>query len=519
MENLGPIVRFFSQAAGTFFIIIIDDIDISTLHQIFEKLWKFRGIYRVLLLTLDGVMVYNPFKYDAITEEFGGIEFFEHKNIVTLFDNMNGYPLRVQIFKSVYARPIFNTSLNKMVSMEGADAQVALELQRSMNFTMILQRPSKDYFGERAANGSYNGAIGMIINSETDISLTGFFIKDYHVPIEFTATVYDDQLCCYVPKAEQIPASILPICALRPSFWLTFILAGFICGTVWIIFRVLNLRFRICSKNYKSRNLSPNLRYQFIRIFNDTWVAWVKSNLTRFPPFNSERMFLISICLVSVILGAIIESSLATVYIHPMYYQDINNLHELDESGLDIVYKYTSFKDDLFFSETSPLFAALNKKLRYLGDLDADLIQHLANHRDIASVTRYSSLILESNDYILKKKIHVVEECPKHYMIAYAMPKDSPFGEKINQLLLRFLNGGLINKWIADMHAKADRLIMSQMIIHGNSAFKVLTLVDLQLAFYVVVLGSLLSMILLGAEIYWKYRQRNGNIVVDIQID
>ncbi|XP_055842747.1 uncharacterized protein LOC129909699 [Episyrphus balteatus] len=408
MENLKTSVKLFSQKAGMFFIIITDTIDLSAFNRIFGKRWML-GIYRLILLTLDGLMIYNPFKFNEITGDFGGIEEFEGKNVITLFDNMNGYPLRVQLFKSVYARPNYNTILKKMVSVEGADAQVALELQKYMNFTMIFQKPSRDYFGERSPNNSsYNGAIGMIINSETDICMTGFFIKDYHVPI--------------------------------------------------------------C---------------QVLRICTDTWVIWVKSYITRFPPFNSERIFLLSICLVSVILGAIIESSLATVYIHPIYYQDINTLGELEESGLDIVYKFTGFKDDFFFSETSPLFAALNKKLKYIPNLDADLIPFLANNRGFASISRYSSLIMESIGHLVSKRIHIVRECPKHYMIAYIMPKDSPFAEKINELLLRFLNAGLINKWINDMHVKAHRLIFKEIIFEEDSVFKILTLADLQMAFYV----------------------------------
>lgn len=328
----------------------------------------------------------------------------------------------------------------------------------------------------------------------------------------FTVAIYDDQLCIYVPKAKRIPQSILPVFSVGYDLWLGFILSAFACATIWCFMRCLNLWLTI--EDLGNLRLNVGLKYQFMRIYIDTWVVWVRVNILRFPPFFSERIFIASLCLVSVIFGAIFESSLATVYIHPLHYKDINTLRELDDSGMEIIYKYSSMADDLFFSETSPLFASLNKKLTHLSDLNADVMADIAEKGGKSSVTRYTTLMLESLHFLLSKRIWVVPECPKYYTISYVLPKDSPIEETVNGLILRSLNGGLIEKWINDMQTEADITAMMQNRAEANAdSFKVLNIKDLQLAFYVIGFGTLIGGISLIIEKGLKWKHNKINIV------
>lgn len=346
--------------------------------------------------------------------------------------------------------------------------------------------------------------IGSIIQDGLDICLTGFFVKDYLVQehMDFTVTVYDDQLCIYVPKASRIPQSILPIFAVGYDIWLGFILMAFGCALVWLLLRLINLRLRIVSIT------KHRLWQQAMGIVVDTWVVWVRVNLSHLPDSYAERMFIGSLCLVSVIFGAIFESSLATVYIHPLHYRDIMTMQDLDDSGLKVVYKYTSMADDLFFSETSPLFASLNKKLWWNRDLNADVTHEVATIGGKAGVSRYSSLTMESANYLLTQRIWVVPECPKYYTISYVMPRDAPWEEAINAQLLRLLNAGIIHKWIQDQKYSVTVHMRNALVqVEGEgSTVRVLTISDLQLAFYVVVVGTLLAWLGFLAEHVWARR-------------
>ncbi|XP_017869584.1 PREDICTED: uncharacterized protein LOC108618188 [Drosophila arizonae] len=511
-----------ADRAGVYFYIVADVPDSLSreqqlqLEQSSRRLWTQHRVFNRYILVAGDVWIYDPFagEWDGnvmgYDEAFGRlIPYAGGEPLSTqLFHDMRGYPLRVQIFKSVYSRPQLDPETGLLRSITGVDWEVALVIAEALNFTMLLQQPDKNYFGERSANGSYNGAIGSILNDGLDVCLTGFFVKDYLVQeyMDFTVAVYDDQLCIYAPKASRIPQSILPIFAVGYDIWLGFILMAFVCAFIWLLLRILNLRLHIISAQ------SRRLWQQALGILVDTWVVWVRVNLSHLPESYAERMFIGSLCLVSVIFGAIFESSLSTVYIHPLHYKDILTLQDLDDSGLKVVYKYTSMADDLFFSETSPLYASLNKKLWWNRDLNADVTKEVATVGGKASVSRYSSLMMESVNFLLMRRIWIVPECPKYYTISYVLPRDAPWEEAINAQLLRMLNAGLIPKWIQDQKFRVTVTTRKALNEQAEATeVRVLTIGDLQLAFYVVIVGTLLASVAFLAEhVFFRRRVRQA---------
>ncbi|XP_016961377.1 uncharacterized protein LOC108032066 [Drosophila biarmipes] len=506
-----------NQKAGVFFYILADQLeDLSLEEQLgledsCRKLWMLHKIYNRFFLTPHGIWIYDPFKRRGAA--FGRLVRYLGSEPLDklIFHDMAGYPMRIQMFRSVYTHPEFDEQTGLLTSVSGVDFLVAQMLREQLNFTMLLQQPEKNYFGERFVNGSYNGAIGSLMNDGLDICLTGFFVKDYLVQqyMDFTVAVYDDELCIYVPKASRIPQSILPIFAVGYDIWLVLILTAFACALIWLTLRVISLKLRIVSLQ------NQHLLAQALGILVDTWVVWVRLNLSHLPASYAERIFIGTLCLVSVIFGAIVESSLATVYIHPLHYKDINTMQELDDSGLKVVYKYSSMADDLFFSETSPLFASLNSKLTWNRNLHADVIDEVATYRNKAGVSRYTSLFLESSRFTLLNQIWVVPECPKYYTISYVMPRDSPWEDAVNALLLRFLSVGLIVKWIKDEKSRVN-IKMQRSILEANAdseLVRVLTIEDLQLAFYVVIVGNLLAA--LGFFLEHFYRKLLKRVAVN----
>ncbi|XP_005179337.2 uncharacterized protein LOC101887440 [Musca domestica] len=499
---------YFAKHAGIYFFVILDEFRLRELREICHMLWTKHQIFKSFLLTNRGVLIFDPFVWNNRTGKYGKIiQYTGEKSLErTIFYNMRGYPLRVQQFRSVYSKPMLNPITKKLQHVYGVDGRVSDVLQESLNFTRVLLDPDPHYFGERSPNGTYNGAIGSIIDNKLDLCLTGFFVKDYMVPeMEFSVAVYDDKLCIYTPKAKQIPESILPILSVGYDLWLVFIFSAFVCGFIWVLLRYLNLRLKLWSRLQTEPTINGKLdkpyKWQVVRIFIDTWVVWVRVNINHYPPFNSEKIFIASLCLVSVIFGAIFESSLATVYIHPLYYKDVQTMEDLDKTGLFVIYKYTSMGDDLFFSETSPLFASLNKKLKHVKDLNADILKDVVEIGGMAGVTRLTTLLLEYLSYIRAKRVWIVPECPKYYTISYVWHKNAPWEETVNQLLLRMQSAGLFDKFIDDMQTDVDiKLSTDQTLAQQKEEFKVLTVEDLQLSFYVILLGSLMAFVSLLFE-------------------
>ncbi|XP_075144773.1 uncharacterized protein LOC142219894 [Haematobia irritans] len=497
MDDLRSTIRYFAQRSGTYFYVVKDNIDLQELQDICYILWTKLRILRQYFLTVKGIFIYDPFvlreqgEYGEIIS-YTGDYVMEH----SLFHNMRGYPLRIQIFQSVYSRPVLNPVTKKIDYVEGLDGRVADILEKQMNFTMHLLDPDPDYFGERLPNGSYNGAIGGIIDNTVDICLTGFFVKDYFTrDISFSVAMYEDQLCIYTRKAQRVPDYLLPIFAVHYNVWIGFIVIAFFLSVVWALLRFLILFLKIHRHDTLSHHLRKPFKIQYIRILIDTWVAWVRVSLNEYPVFHSEKVLVVSLCLVSVIFGAIFECSLASSHIEPLYFKDINTLQELNNTGLPIFYRHASMKDDLFVGETSLLFASLNAKTIHKPDRKYNILEEIVDKGLTTGVNRFNSLMLESLDLIISKRIWIIPEFPKRYSISYVWHHGAPWEETLNEMLLKFSQAGIIVKFERDMKIETEINLIKREILERDVTFRILTVRDLQLAFYVVTIGNMMALI------------------------
>lgn len=145
MDNLRVVSNKFAKKSGLFFFVILDAFHKNTFTDIFRDLWRRRAVFKIYLLTVVGIFIYDPFTYDK-TGNFGKIVNIQKRNLSTIFKDMNGYPMRVQIFRSVYSKVVLDES-NHVKYVEGADAKVAYLLSEIMNYSMILQDPDPELFG------------------------------------------------------------------------------------------------------------------------------------------------------------------------------------------------------------------------------------------------------------------------------------------------------------------------------------------------------------------------------------
>lgn len=160
--------------AGVYFYIVADQVDELSQQQLLElehscrEQWIEQRLYNRYIITDAGIWIYDPFaQQDNVELELERLQ--PEDDVVEaayeltygrlvpyvggqalpmlLFHNMRGYPLRVQIFRSVYARPRLDPSTGRLQSISGVDWEVAQLLRDRLNYTMLLQKPNKHYFG------------------------------------------------------------------------------------------------------------------------------------------------------------------------------------------------------------------------------------------------------------------------------------------------------------------------------------------------------------------------------------
>lgn len=333
-----------------------------------------------------------------------------------------------------------------------------------------------------------------------------------------------DELCVVVKKANRIPSLLLPLVIFDENLWLILFFAGISIGIVWSFLRCINnlmkrpsdpvdkVKFYVDSYN-QSRFLAQQSQVrQYLQIFVDTWLLFLSIPVRKFTRMQNERIFITSVCLISMVFVSMYQSGLATIFVRPLYFKDINSLHQLDKSGLQIIVKYPGFLTDVFSNDSSEIFRSLRKKMKLIKtNVNAmNLVKNL-HSPDIATITRRSSVQLDNSEFFIRKELHIIDkECPKKYFLAYMVPVHSFYLEKVNEILFDIQRYGFIMKWIDDIKFYTN-LINRKKIEVEISAAKVLSLDDLKFPFLVLTGGNSLGVFAFALEFAAGFVKRRRN--------
>ncbi|XP_053668387.1 uncharacterized protein LOC128718793 [Anopheles marshallii] len=491
-----------------------------------QRIWTERGTHRVYIWMLDTLYGYDPFQPLGKESEYGAlVEFGAGDTLPTVPPaNFAGYPLRIEVFRSVYSNPVADVTKPGPFAYTGADVTARDVFCRVLNATVVHVPADRDLFGDRLPNGSFSGALGRLVRREVDIVFTGFFIKDYATRnIDFTAGLYSDAVCCLVKKASRIPEALLPLYIFPGDIWALLCLLGLCCACVWCVLRwcirvvqppaavsLWSRRHRLAVLFNHSRTVrQAGPGRQTLQLYIDTFILLVSAPYQRFTRSGVERLFLSGLLLVSLVFVSLYQSGLAAVFVNPLYYPDIGTLQQLDASGMVIPVKYRGFIDDVFAVNYSRLMDSLRARMQHL-PVKESMLARVARLGTIATVTRKTTLALDNAIYMTTRQLHMIPECPRTYNLAYVMPHRSVFGEQFNKVLLRMVGGGLIEHWIDE--ARYGWTLKDWRVVQGmmESNFKVLTVLDMQFAFYVLLIGLTLSAGTIGAELVHFRRTHTG---------
>lgn len=128
------------------------------------------------------------------------------------------------------------------------------------------------------------------------------------------------------------------------------------------------------------------------------------------------------------------------------------------------------------------------------------------------SLGRSSSFKLENlTEYYdeegYKLLLHMVEECPATYALSYAGRLFSPYLTRINSLLLRMQQAGLIEKWYGDMLLRVKVQLGQSVPRRGDEHVK-LTLEHLSLTFLGLGIGLFCSSVVFLGELHYARKLR-----------
>lgn len=320
----------------------------------------------------------------------------------------------------------------------------------------------------------------------------GCFIKDYlSEDLEFTVGMYSDHLCCVTKKALRVPPYLLPTICFDPLVWLSLCLITVVSAIVYFLLR-------------NTERLEPFQRYRkdhfaWQRIFVDSLMIMLSSPMRSFPRRTPERTFVASMCLVSLVFVSIFQSSLSVVFIKPVFYEDINTLEGIAESSLKIAIKYAAMLDDIFPLGATGMVKVLRDKM-ILTNSTSSLMEEIATEGQLVAITRKEVIDQSYAKYFAARQVHLVPQCPRSYNLGFIAQKNFVLMERVNEVLLQLNSGGFHVKWIRDLHFNYSWIALKEHGSFAEESFKVLTVKDLQLPYFILGVGCAFAAIVFVVE-------------------
>lgn len=134
--------------SGTFLFIIDNLINVTRKYYLdmiestFRKAWTNNANLKLHILINKEIFTFNPFEWNNDDKNYGLIEIFNEKNIL-LDENvkdLNGYPLNIEMFWSVFSVSTDNFKTLNFNNYRGPDSDVAKMIVERMNATSKLKQ-------------------------------------------------------------------------------------------------------------------------------------------------------------------------------------------------------------------------------------------------------------------------------------------------------------------------------------------------------------------------------------------
>jgi len=513
------------KATNQYLVIITAPIPLILSRDIFQTIWKTYSVYRIIFVSIQDdfrcLSRYLPFEKNR-QNEYGVVRKICLTNrtnnieLYTNFENLNGYPIRVIVFRSL----MMNVTLDKNTrthEYKGLDADVMVLLEKSMGAQFHINVLSTN-FTKANWQDPFQRSLQYIEDDNAEIIITSFFIHQYNEyrRYEFTASVYEDKLCLIAPTAGFIPKSYMPIMPFASDLWTALAIYNVLVSVLWFLIKYYSGSFRrqeavllpLTRMEFVlsgRSNLPPRIHPYVASCFDlvETSCYPLKENGGG-PGSMSQRAFLFGTLFFGLIIVDLYQSCLVSGLSNPFHYPELNTLEDVANSNLTIVTKYYNLKEHTFAENTT-----LDKKLRSKTKIiisDKPMNDLVAFGKKVIAIARYSSVNLDDlskyYDADGNELLHRVEECPTTYLLSYVMSLHSPYRERVNGLLLRMQEAGLINLWYENM-AYPTYIIKQKRKVNKKERKIQLNMEHYSLTFVGLSIGLLFCTVIFLAELYF----------------
>jgi hypothetical protein len=373
---------------------------------------------------------------------------------------------------------------------EGLEIRIIKTVAETTNFNLILRRP-----GDHVKVDGYFGA--------------QWFNTDLPLPFDGTWTHFAGAFSWFVPNEKDIPRWQSLVKIFNPSLWLIVLLV-YVLGSLTL--------WALASTQRSDRETASfsNITLVFMSLLS----MILSESVYKKPKGAQTQMFFLLWSFYCLQINTAYQSSLIGFLTNPGHLPRINDLDGLLESGIELGIQ-RGLKDH--FNDGSDPRNKLILKSYIDCDFETSLIclDRMAYKGDLAVAGGRNGLEFLSYIKYMKngKPLYVPlkDNIKQGHMVIY-LRKGNILLKRIDSIVLRLQNAGLIDKWVNDIRRKFGKHFGNVPI---NDDFCVLTMSHLEGAFSLLLLGMLLSVTTWFLEIihhsvvhrFRKRRQITGNLI------
>jgi len=418
-------------------------------------------------------------------------------------NDLQGCPLTVSTFgvpPFLIERNTGKVATKINIYENGLQVPIVSEFARTTNSSINYRVPPPDggRWGSDVGNGTWNGVTGEIARSYSDIGIAGLWYRCHLMKeIECLRPYVIEKLRWYVPCATSYPRWMSLTRVFRLSLWSAFVTVYVVVSVVmWNVVKITSMISTKAAQNQAYSSL-PKCLLNF-------WAITLEESASNHPSnVGAIRAVFFGWVLYCWAVNTVYQAHLTSFLIDPGLQHHLSSEDEILTSGIE--YGIGSF--------SSAFYRELNEtRYRHIHSTGES---HLAEAR-VAEGTLaflFDEFPVEYNISLKYKDANGVPIICKikddfaSNLVTIHVPKGFPLKPKYDKVLLALLQAGLLNMWWEHLKYTVS-LEGARKFGSPPGEYIVLTLKHLQSAFYFLLIGYAMSVLLFFIELSYHHHKR-----------
>ncbi|XP_077539870.1 glutamate receptor U1-like [Haemaphysalis longicornis] len=392
-------------------------------------------------------------------------------------------------------------SQNGLVTFDGVDFSLIYSLADAFNVSLVPVRDPEATWGAKR-RGRWTGIAGMVSRKEVDFAVSASFQTPYREEVlDYTHYYYIQVVKFIVRSPAEKPRALLIVRPFAVEVWLGVLVAYLV--SLAMLVAVMHSERRNSALRFLSAGDVALALY--------LGIIWQGCD-RRFSSTFKRRLVAASWWLLCTVISCAYCGLLISFMSHPGMEPALDTLAKLRRAVLaQRIFVGTTRHTEMELAFTSA-------KSGVIHDIGRQMLEHPGRTLVTDAREGYRRCLRSRYAYVFPETVLKVEEARTaglllvsrdafyHAMAVYTFPKGSPFVATFSYGMKNFMFTGLVEKWLNDFlwqlrmntkHSGTDQ-----------GAERPINVVDLQGAFFVLVMGCTAGLLALVAESCWAFFSR-----------